>query len=120
MHEPLALDLGQIVDDLIIIDRTQGRHAEHLGLSAGEHGAAMRARKQVYLRVQRTQLVDLAAVRTHLILDDQAAHLIRLDRVADLLDLLEHRVLLFFAFIFPRFKQRDGFFAQLVDLRITL
>ena len=80
----------------------------------------MRARKQVYLRVQRTQLVDLATVRTHLILDDQTAHLIRLDRVADLLDLLEHRVLLFFAFIFPRFKQRDGFFAQLVDLRITL
>ena len=49
MHETLALHFGQIVDDLIIIDRAQRRHAEHLRLAAGEHRAAMRARQQVHL-----------------------------------------------------------------------
>ncbi len=75
--------------------------------------------QDVNLGIQRTDFINLTTVRTHFIFNDQAAHLVCLNTVADLFYLLEHLCLCGFVFIFLSIKNSDSFLCQLVNFAIA-
>lgn len=120
MHKALVIDFGYVVDNLVFIERAERRRGNNLRFSAGEHGGTMNARHQVNLRVQRTDFVDGAAVRTNLVFNDQAADFIRFNVAADLSNLLKRTGFRFFAFVFFCFVFRYRLVDQRIDCSVAL
>jgi len=116
VHEALLFDFRQIVNDLVVAQRAQRGDGENLRLTAGEHGGAVDTRQQINLAVQRTQLIELAAVRTDLLDGDQAADFRRFNLNAVFMRLLDHLVLL--GVILP--AQRGDFRLHLLDDLVNL
>src|SRR5690606_22768883 len=61
-----------VVDPLLVVLRTERDHTERLRRATREQGAAVRARQDADLARDRPDLVRLAAVRAHALLDDLA------------------------------------------------
>ena len=86
MHISLAhFVLVQAVDSLLLGQRRQGTHIADLGLAAGEHSGAMYPGNDVHFGCQRTDLGNLTAIGTLMILQNHLAHgllLILIDRLS--------------------------------------
>ncbi len=87
VHIALAVLGADAVDDLLFRHRRERRDGHDLRLATGEHAGAMGARQHADFAPDRANLRQLAAVGTHALVDDVAAHDFLLDgvqRVADL------------------------------------
>ena len=65
--------LVKSVNSLCLRKRSQSCHGADLCLSTGEHSGTMNSRDDVYFCCQRTDLCDLTAVRTFVVLKDHLA-----------------------------------------------
>jgi len=81
-HERFAVLAADGVHKLRVAARPQCRDHHGLGLATGEQGRAMRARQEADHRLDRADLVELAAVDAAAVLEDRAAN----DVGFDLLD----------------------------------
>ena len=89
VHVALGVDRRERVDDLLVTAWTERRDREHLGLPAGEHGRAMRARKSPDLDRQLADVLGAAAIRTQVLLGDRLAELLLEELLVDRADLFE-------------------------------
>ena len=71
--ELLPVLLLQAVDDLGVVDGAQGGGDQGLGLAAGEQAAAVGRGKNAHFDVEGADLVELAAVQAHALLEDGVA-----------------------------------------------
>ena len=83
---PLGLLLVDAVQQLVVPDRAQGGHGEHLGLATGEHAGAVDAGQQGHLGGQGAHVVHAAAVHALLLVQEPAAHHVLLGQVQALVD----------------------------------
>ena len=115
VHVALGVDRRERVDDLLIAAWAERRDREDLGLSAGEHGRAVRARENPDLDGQLADVLGAAAIRTQVLLSHRLAELI-LEKLlvygADLVD-RERRAV-------AGGELRDGLELQLVEPRLAL
>ncbi len=71
------------VDSLLVPGGPQRNHAQRLGLSSREEGRSVRAGKHAHLAADRTDLVEIPAVRTLALVEDLLAHRLLLDASKD-------------------------------------
>ena len=85
--EALAvLATGVVVEELLLVGRSQRADAHRLRFTAGEDGGAVDAGQRVGFGEQRTEVADLAAVGTHALFHDGNAESLLLDVFEHLLD----------------------------------
>ena len=111
--ELLAVFLFQAIDDLGVLDGAQGGGDQGLGLAAGEEAAAVGRGQDADLDVEGADLVELAAVQAHTLLEDGVAE-------EGLLQLVEagHQLLLQLRLLGAELG--DGFLLQDVDGLVAL
>ena len=72
VHEALRFLWTDAVQNLNVSQRTQRTDAERLRLATSEQAGAMRARQEVNVAVDGTDLIQTASIRTNLLMSDQA------------------------------------------------
>ena len=74
VHEAFLVFWIQAVNNLRFAHWCQSQNRQGLGLPASKETRAMHARQVIHFRIQRTDFINLTAVRTDLIFGNQTAH----------------------------------------------
>ena len=83
MHEAFLVFRIQAVNDLRFAHWCQSQNRQGLGLPTSKETRTMHARQVIHFRIQRTDFINLTAIRTDLIFGNQTPHFCMLHLLQD-------------------------------------